>query len=370
MDKSIATSTTPPQRDSRLDLIKAICIVLVLFWHLQPIDIAAPKLTQYHFDLLLKEGIKTFYLQVTLLAVPTFLLVALYLYFGKLAKHGYKYLWIRLPRLIQIFLFWVACQLLMFYLLSIPKSLPLAEQWNLLKVELQPYAIFIAGGPQLPEVGGSVFYYLSMLVILTVLATLFFHLAQNRAVGIGIGAIIIAGSLLYFEYCSLHGIIVLFFDVSTFVIYIPIAYFLQFNKFDFSKSLFIFIVAGYIFFTIQDYELRKLALHINVYLRASIVFGAIALFYGINNLKIETDFKVTNFLSTYSLGIFAIHKYFQYFVITLLTPYFIAEGITKKVSYGNFRVNIQTLMIAALATVTTLLCVFLLGKTPFKRFIK
>lgn len=369
--KEQTPSTTPGlQRDNRLDLIKAICIVLVLFWHFQPIDITAPKLTEFYIDSLLKEGIKSFYMQVSLLAVPTFILVALYLFYGKLAEQGSKYLWTRLWHLIQIYFFWVGCQFLIFYLIVIPKSIPLMDQFGQLKNEFSFHTIFIDGGPRLPEVGSSVFYYLSILIVLTVLAVLYWVLAKNKIAGGIAGICIVIGSLVYFEHNSFTGSSVSILDLRTYILYIPIAYYFQSAKSRFSKSLLISLAAGYILLSIQDYFLRRQGLFVNVYMRASIAFGAAALFYGIKNLKQGNGNGIINFLSSNSLGIYATHKYFQYISVIFLTPYFVAEGMKKKVHFGDLRVNLQTLLIASLAAALTLLCVFILSKTPLRRFIR
>ena len=73
-----------PQKTSRnyqLDIIKAIAISFVLIGHLETIDISAPKLQAYNFNIILKQAIIFFYFQIIFLAVAYFLLVSLFLYF-------------------------------------------------------------------------------------------------------------------------------------------------------------------------------------------------------------------------------------------------------------------------------------------------
>ena len=363
--------TSPKTRDDRLDFIKAICIILVLFWHLQPIDVSAPRLQTYHFDLLLKEAIKFFYLQVTLLGVPAFILVSLYLYFNKLAEHGYQYASTRLLHLLKLFVFWVSCQIIIVYLVTIPKSIPFSDQFALLAKAIPLRTLLLEGGPPLPFSGGlSVFYFFSTLILLTILATVFSVMARNTLLGVTTGALITIGSLVYFESSSLRGVNVSLLDIRTFMVYIPIAYYFQPGKLGFSKGLLWFTLAGYILFSVQDYFLRTQGPFVNVYLRPTIVFGATALFYGIKNLQSWKNSKALSFLSIYSLGIFAIHKYFQYLSIVMLTPLFEAYGIVKKIPLGEFRVNVQTILIAILTVSLTFLCVVILDKTPLRKFIR
>jgi len=358
-------------RDHRLDIIKAISITLVLCWHLQPIDITAPRLLSFHFSGLLRESIKSFYSQVTLLGVPSFILVSLYLYFNKLNERGYQYTPSRLLHLLKLFTFWVSCQIIIYYLVAFPKSIAPIDRLAALFKELSLYNIFIEGGSRLPFIGGgSVFYYFTTLFLLTILATLYFMITKIPWVGISTGVVVVIGSLIFFEYSSLNGIYVLLLDIRTFLIYIPIAYYLWVGKSSFSKSLLFFLLAGYLFFSIQDFFLRRQGLVINVYLRPAIVFGATAIIYGIKNLPSWKESKVITFLSVNSLGIYATHKYFQFLSIVLLTPFFEAQGIGKKTRFGEIHVNMQTLLIALLATSLTLLCVFILGKTPLKKFIR
>ena len=363
--------TKTKTRDGRLDIIKAICIILVLLWHLQPIDVSAPRLQSYHFNLLLKETIKSFYLQITLLGVPSFILVSLYLYFQKLEEHGYQYVKTRLLHLCKLFVFWVSCQFFIFYLVTIPKSIPLVDQLKELSRGFTFYTIFLEGGPRLPFIGGSsIFYFITTLIFLTILATVFSVMAKITWLGITSGILIIAGSLIYFENSSLSGVSISLLDIRTFMIYIPIAFYFQPGKLGYSRSLFVFFVMGYVLFSAQDYYLRAQGLFVNVYLRPAIVFGTTALFYGIKNLLSWKISKVFSFLSIYSLGIFATHKYFQFLSTAILTPFFEAQGITKKIPFGEFRVNVQTFWIALLTITLTMIGIFILDKTPLKKFIR
>lgn len=363
-------TTSPRIRDERLDVIKAISIILVLFWHLQPIDVTAPRLTAFHISSLLKESLLSFYKEVTLVAVPSFFLVALYLYFSKLNENGPRYILTRLAHLLRIFVFWVLCQILVYYIIVIPKSLPFSEQIKTLAQSLSLWTVFLEGGPALPLVGGSVFYYLSSLFILTILATLFWLLAKINWLGITTGMAVVAGSLLYFEYCSVTGVYVSLLNIVTFALYIPIAFYFNSSRYRFSKPLLWFLFAGYVVFFIQDYYLRNQGLNPNAYPRPAIVFGAATLFYGVRNLKFPKMTKTLGFFSTFSLGIYAIHKYFQYLSIVALTPFFAMLEIPRKVPWGEFRIDAQAILVAVLVVTLSVVSVYLLDKTPLRKFIR
>jgi len=358
-------------RDYSLDILKAIGIILVLCWHFQPFDITAPRLLDYHIRAIFREGIKAFYLQITLLGVPTFILISMYLYFKRLDERRFQYTKTRLLHLINIFVFWVSVQILVVYIADIPKSIPFSEQMKILLGSLSLWGIFLEGGPRMAFVGGSsVFYYITTLFLLTILATLYWMLAKIPWAGISTGLVIVIGSLIFFEYQSLNGTVFSLLDLRTFAIYIPIAYYLKFSEGKFYKSLLFFLLAGYVAFSVQDYLLRKQELFNNVYLRASIAFGATTLFYAVKHLWHGKISKATSFLSVNSLGIYATHKYFQYISILALTPFFEAQGIGKKTAFGEIQVNLPNLMIAALGFSLTFACVALLGRTPLKKYIR
>jgi fucose 4-O-acetylase-like acetyltransferase len=360
---------TEQPRDYRLDILKALCISLVLIWHLETIDIST-RIQAYHVNIILKEAIKAFYFQVTLLAVPTFFIVSLYLLYRKLEGSGQGYFVKRLSHLIALFLFWVACQYAIYYLAVIPKSVSPSEQISQFLDSIHTGTIIFSGGPALPFVGASVFYFLSVLIFITVFAAIFHLIARIRWLGITIGAISITAFLIYFETGALRGIEISSGGFQSFAIYIPISYLLHISRNRSSKAALALLLTGYILFSIQDYQLRIQEVPFNVYARPSIVFGATALFYGIKNLKTTTESKAVTALSNFSLGIFATHKYFQYLSIIALTPYLESAGLTKKIPFGELRVNVQTIVITISTLLLTFGCLFLMSKTPLRKFIK
>jgi hypothetical protein len=363
--------SSQPGRNYLLDLVKAICISLVLIGHLETIDISAPKLTAYHFNLILKQGIIFFYFNVIFLAVPTFLIVSLFLYYRNFEKHGDGYLIRRVLHLTGLFFFWVFLQYLIYYLIVVYKpGEPLQAQLSQLATTFNMTTFLLAGGPKLPIVGDSVFYFFSELIFLTILASLYYTYARTGryATIIGIAWIIIF--LVYFEICCFLGLNIPYSHIQSFGLYVPLAYFLYKTDDKFSWPFLLFVFAGYLLFSFQDYILRGLGINFNIYARPSLVFGATTLFYAIKNLKSFRETRVVTLLSTYSLGIFAIHKYFRYMWIVLLDPVFEAIGLTPKISIWLFRVNVQVWILTVLTLLLTFLSVYLLNKTPLKQYVR
>ncbi len=363
-----------PQKTSRnyqLDIIKAIAISFVLIGHLETIDISAPKLQAYNFNIILKQAIIFFYFQIIFLAVASFLLVSLFLYFQKLETTGKAYFFKRIPHLTSLFLFWVTLQYVMYYLTVIWKTgLPFKQQLAQLAGTFTPSIFILDGGPRLPIVGDSVFYYFSELIFLIILASVFFAIAKNERLGTILGAAWIIASLVYFEIACFQQTHIPYNRLHSFSLYVPLAFFFFKFRDTFSKPLLFFLITGYLAFSIQDYLLRSQEMNFNIYARPSIVFGAASLFYGIKNIKSRYETKITKFLSKYSLGIFATHKYIQYFFVVLLTPIFEAYNIGKKIPIWLFRVDVRAWVITAATLAVTFLIVYMLDKTPLNKYVK
>jgi len=78
---------TDSTRNAGIDILKAVCIVLVVIWHTQPVTEAmlpGPSMVLSATRYL----IRFFYWDISLLAVPTFILISLYLFVGKLSEAG------------------------------------------------------------------------------------------------------------------------------------------------------------------------------------------------------------------------------------------------------------------------------------------
>jgi peptidoglycan/LPS O-acetylase OafA/YrhL len=105
---------------------------------------------------------------------------------------------------------------------------------------------------------------------------------------------------------------------------------------------------------------------VGFYSRISIVCGAIAIFSTCLSLKNWKASRVTNFLSKFSFGIFAVHKYWQ-----LVATVLILNTLQKlKFSTEAFVLDISAIGIALATIFLTFGSILLLNKPPFQRFIR
>ncbi len=323
-------------RDAGIDIVKAISIVLVLVWHLQPVT---NSIHIYGWGV-----VDFFYRYITLLAVPTFICISLYLFIKKsLRTEGY---WKkRLLRLIQLFLFWTCIQFI-FYLLTGGK-LPLPLN-----------SIIPGGGPELPYVGGSVFYFLFALIICTGVTALFLKLSETvKAIA---SAAVIALSILHFAFSPLYCYPIDTQAMENYYLYIPIAYYLLKypDKFIYCRKIFL---GGYllaIFY--EDFFASSSCLP--AYGRLSILLGVLSFISLFLSGKF-TPHRPTRFLAQYSLGIFALHKYWLYIVILLM-------GTIKNRGQLSFLpVVAEPLLLFITTVIFTFLSVYLLSKTKMRTYI-
>jgi len=82
------------------------------------------------------------------------------------------------------------------------------------------------GGPPLPIIGGSVFYFLFVLLILVSVSTVFYLFRNIEKLFPLIGITVVIVSILYFEFLNLNGRGLLYWRIDNFMIYIPLSYFL------------------------------------------------------------------------------------------------------------------------------------------------
>lgn len=207
----------------RLDFAKATAISLVLFWHLQPIRISTTEKSTILLKIL-GLGFAQFYLQVSLIAVPIFFLVSLYLFYHKIEVLSLAGVSKRYLRIGRVYLFWTVCQFAFFYgtifIISshnLPRNLP---------IPIPIHRLLMEGGPPLPIVGGSVFYFLFSLLVLVLLSTVFYWLKNMEKLFPLIGISVVLVSILYFEILNLNGRGIPYWRIENFVIYVPLSYFL------------------------------------------------------------------------------------------------------------------------------------------------
>ena len=365
---------TPPEnvlspRDYRIDLLKAIAIVMVMLWHLQPFELyynpdnqTATNAFTFIMTKILLNGLS---LQLTLLGIPIFFIVTLFLFMGKADRPGYFKK--RIARLTTIFIFWSAVQFMVYLVL---RGMVHLDILSLTFKELSPMDLIIFGGPSLPIVGDSVFYYLFDLICLTALA--YVYLLLNEKLRVIVSWLVVVGSIVYFEFCLFLGKSIPYWDVSNFILYIPVAYSLRnFQKlFEFKY----YYLLGFIVFSSQDLLFVTTqwgALYdvsVNTYGRASLLFGAVTIFSFVWTSSCNRS-RCVQFLSFNVLGIFALHKYWQLFYSLVLPNVFSFFNISELFSVSHYNYSVLSLVSCIVTIISTLILVYALGLTPLKKFI-
>lgn len=333
------------ERDNRLDALKAISITFVLIWHLHPISFLIDNQT-HPIILVVAKIVKDLELQLTLTAVPLFYLVSLYLFFLK--NQNLKYLQSRLIKLLKIFAFWWIFHNI--FLLMVTRQLP-DFSWE----------VIIGLKPSLPFVGDSVFYFLFNLIALTTIAFLY-TITPDRWLKI-ISSIIIIFSLLYFEAVSIVNSDIPYHWLSNFIIYIPLAYYLVNSPNKILKFKLLYLVA-YMLFSLHDIYLRKFGYSTSIYGRVSIVCGALTIFSFIYSSQIPENWYVQK-LAKYSLGLFALHKYWQCLIVLLINHYRV--GVFT--NFLGIPLNIILLLVGFLVVLLTVATIHLFKLTTLKQFI-
>lgn len=329
-----------PLRDFRIDLMKAICIVLVVVWHFQPIT---PQMLPSNgaWALWSANALKFFYLNVTLLAVPTFILLSLYLFFGK-ATVAQGYWKKRLLRLVQVFLFWVCIQFMLYVILG--GKLPPPVQ-----------SIIPGGGPDLPLWGPSIFYYLFILIVCTVLAAVFLKLPEGIKIFVSVMVVLL--SLVHFGLSPLYGISIDTRAMEGYYIYIPLAYYLSRYKDQLVRYRALFLGA-FLLSLIAEWGWTGMG---SAYGRWSVFFGSLSfVLFVLSSRGIANGF--VSFLAKYSLGIFALHIYAYKLCVRL-------SVVLKSHLLVNLPFVMESALVFSAAVALTLLSVYLLGKTKWRMYV-
>lgn len=347
-------------RDSRLDIAKALAISLVLTWHLKPIKLLKNKDLNIYgdvFNFLFNE----FYHKISLIAVPIFILVSFYLFFQKLEPQPLNYSIKRFLRIGGVFLFWTFFQITAYLFANSIKSGKI-----ILSIDYPLHKLLIMGGPPLPYMGDSVFYYLFVLLLLIPCSYIFFSLKKNPKIFSFVSIIIITLSAFYFEFATFKNYRIPYWRIDNFFIYIPISYFLVNSKSSKINKYIPFFYIGYLIFSLQDIYLGGFrGYYVPIYARLSIVFGSIAVFSSILQLKDLSEAPIYPLLSKYSLGIYAVHKYWGMIIFSFFSYY------SFRIPYyiTNFPIDFSQLIIASIATILTFVTVFLFKNSLIKRFI-
>jgi peptidoglycan/LPS O-acetylase OafA/YrhL len=326
-------------RDARIDLIKAVCIILVLIWHLQPITpVMLP--TEGSVAFWSRQALKFFNMNITLLAVPTFILVSLYLFIGK-ASTDENYWKKRLLRLIQIFVFWVCIQFILYLLLGGKLPLPLKS-------------IVPGGGPDLPF-GPSIFYYLFILILCTVYTYLFLKLSARIKIFLSVTIIIL--SCLHFFLSPLYGIGIDTRSMDNYYVYIPVAYYFSKYKDQFIQYRLWFLIAFFLSL-IAEWNFTGMT---SAYGRLSIFFGVLS-FVAMFVPGPMISNRTVQFLAGYSLGIFALHIYAYNLCKSLY-------AVLKNQIGMCLWISVESMMIFTASVALTCLVAYLLGKTKWRIYV-
>src|SRR5262245_11171536 len=268
------------RRETWLDVLKVTATFFVVFWHLHPLPAWG--------DATLPRAVRFFEFEISLTAVPTFLLVSLYLFFarggdapGKLAS--------RLSRVGGIYLFWTAVQIAVAVLAG-SAGRP-AWKW------------LMSGGPALPHVYHSIFYFLFALLALTVLGWCYSRLGRARA---AVGWFLVIASAAYFEWALLSRVGIPYYRLDNFLLYVPVAHALATRPASLIRARWAF-AAAWLGFAVHDLALARPGENLGyvcVYGRLSVVCGALALCTFAASIQWRPRPLVT-VISRYSLGIYA-----------------------------------------------------------------
>jgi peptidoglycan/LPS O-acetylase OafA/YrhL len=337
---------TDHAREAGLDIVKAVCIVLVVVWHLQPIT-AGMLPVQTALALWGGRAIHFFYFNISLLAVPSFILISLYLFFSKLSEVE-DYWKKRFLKLVQIYVFWVGIQFSVYLLSGGPLPLPLKT-------------IIRSGGPDLSfgtfiPVMPSIFYYLYSLIFCTVLAFLFFRLPDK--IKWVVSFIVIVASCLYFLLTPSYGIAIDTRSMKNYYLYVPVAYYLAYYKDKFVHYRVLFLI-GFGLSIIVEWAFAGMT---SAYGRLSVFFGALCFVSFFISGWTATSHP-TRLLSQYSLGIFALHPYCM---AAVLIPYAILQKQSQALPVQTISEGVLTLLVTF---AFTCLCVWLMAKTRLRMYI-
>ncbi len=349
-------------RDYRLDCAKALATSLVLVWHLQPFVLLEPgggSLLGNTAAVLLA----VFNYQVCLLAVPLFFLVSLHLLHTKINERPHDAAARRIRRVGAVYLFWMACQFAIFYGIAAVRLL--ANGTSSFSAGMPPHLLLMLGGPDLPIIGRSVLYFLFVLLVLVALSSAF-QSSKRPGVMRGIGAALVLASVAYFEYVNLLGDGLPYWRVDNFILYAPLSLLLFRQSRENLRRIAAAGGSGYVLFSLQDVYLRSQGQSCGAYSRVSIVCGAVALFCFFRQAGELPKSSAVVFLSRYSLGIFATHKYWQ----LVVTAGFIFAGSQTPIRAGFLPLNLRSLGIAALAAALTLVAVAIGGQTRIRKFVR
>jgi hypothetical protein len=348
-------------RDFRLDLLRAVAICLVLLWHIQPFNFEAVNSSADWLHRLPQYLVSGFNQQFTFFAVPTFCLVSLYLFYSHISFSYFKR---RMARLAVLYVVWTVIQFIAYFVVGWFGNY---FHWRMLaEVSLSPVLVILQGGPPLPQVSDSVFYYFFILLILTGLA--FLYAGLKPRVRLIVGLVVVVGSLVYFEIMNLNWINIPYWRIDNFIIYVPIAYVLrQYSQI--TKYWYIFL--GLLFLLLFHNYLTLAFLNpSSAYGRVSLVFGTVTLFCLVFRCRPGAKNRIVDFLAVHSLGLFSVHKYFQLFFIVFFAGVFSILHLSRSLEIFNIEFSLLYFVIALFAILFSMVFVHLAARTRFREYVR
>lgn len=338
----------PSGRDVTLDALRGLAIVLVLTAHLTVVGFSPVPGSRLALGMQLAIGL--FYKVVTQIAVPSFMLVSLYLYCRKRLETGPGYFVSRMRRLGAIFGAWVGLQYVAHWLLI--GSAP---------ITLRTIAL---GGPSLYGAEASVLYFLFDLILMVAGFELLVQLNESghgRTVDV-LSWAGMAASLAFFAWMDVSGRLVDHWLMVNFVPYLAFAamVFLRGTRIPawFGWAL---LVGGvmldlYVVFSVADWTIWSLS----SYARWSVV-GASLVAWQLLRPRLAGAPGWLGRIGALSLGIYAVHDYYKFAFTDALEPLVIA------IRWGTLSLNLAMTCAVVGATVLTVL---VLDRTPLRWMVR
>jgi hypothetical protein len=349
------------QRDYDLDLLRSIGIILVVLWHLLPIRWDVDKLT---FGFNPGYLLYFFYTQFTLIAVPLFYIISIYLFYLK-SNNSFPYFKKRMIRISILFIFWTSVQFMVYFIESGLSHKSISQLPTLLTL--------LKGGPDIPQIDGSVFYFLSNMFILSFLAFYYVKIGSNST-KVTLSYWLVGINLFYFYIMLITKHPIPYWRIDGFLIYVPAAYLLFNTKTNSPSraSILSILLLSIIFILTSAYETYLQSIYSfehSIYGRCSIFWGALLLFKIIFLREFVVN-KSIKFLSKYSLGIFATHKYWLLLSLILVSNLFGGSGYSYRYVYSGVVLDLERILTFILTILSTIISVYLLSKTPLKKVIE
>lgn len=335
-------------RDGSLDALRGIAIILVLTAHLTLVGFS--PVPGSRLGLVLQMSLGLFYKVVTQIAVPSFYLVSLYLYNTKRRTAGPAYFLPRMKRLGAIFGAWVTVQYVAHWVFVGPAALSLET--------------IARGGPSLYGAEASVFYFLFDLILMVAgfeLLVLMREAGHGRVVE-ALSWIGLAGSLAFFVWTDLAGVLVDHWFMINFVPYLAFASLVFLCERTFPVWIGVALLVGGVgldvlaVLRVEGWTIWNLS----SYARLSVV-GASFVAWQLLRPRLSAAPPWLGMVGALSLGIYAVHDFYKYAFTGVLEPFVFATR------WGTVSLNLTMALAVVGLTVATVL---ILDRTPLRWMVR